>query len=119
ISTIEAERLGSTQGKWPAYPKLLHELAKKYNLVIPGMSLPGPRELWESARAAALPDVPERELWAFADELSREEREKLSLSPREPSAYDRMRQEYFRRPPGELKRLHDLDERARVGPKRR
>jgi hypothetical protein len=116
ITKAEAEHLGSTENKpWPAYPKLLHELAKQYHLVIPGMSLPGPRELWESARAAALPDVPERELQAFAAELTAEERERLNLSPADPALYDRLRQEYFRRHPHELKRLHDLEQKGRPG----
>ena len=35
------------------------------NQAVPGMSLPGPRELWDSARTA-LPDLPDRVLSAFA-----------------------------------------------------
>jgi hypothetical protein len=109
ITPVEAEHLRLTEGQWPAYPKLLHELAKKYKLVIPGMSLPGPAELWERARTAALPEVPDHELRAFVGELSHEDMRKLNLSPQDPSSRDRIRQEYFRRHPSELKRLHDLD----------
>jgi hypothetical protein len=116
IMKAEAEQLGSTESKpWPAYPKLLHKLAKQYNLVIPGMSLPGPRELWASARAAALPEVPERELRAFVDGLSHAEQERLNLSPRDPALYDRARPEYFRSHPEEYKRLREIDEKKREG----
>jgi hypothetical protein len=116
ISPVEAQQLGSTESKpWPAYPKLLHELAKKYDLVIPGMSLPGPRELWASARAAALPDMPERELRAFVEGLSHEEKERLKLSPGDPALYDRARPEYFRRNPEREKHLREIDEKKREG----
>jgi hypothetical protein len=111
LTAGEMEHLRQTEGQWPAYPKLLHELAKKYNLVIPGMSLPGPRELWESARTAGLPELPDHELRAFVCELSHEDLGKLNLSPLDPSSRDRLRQEYFRRHPGELKRLRDLEQR--------
>ncbi len=111
LTTGEADRLRQTEGQWPAYPKLLYELAKKYTLVIPGMSLPGPRELWESARTAGLPEVPDHDLRAFVCELSHEDLGKLNLSPLDPSSRDRLRQEYFRRHPGDLKRLRDLEQR--------
>jgi hypothetical protein len=109
ITPVEAERLRLTEDKWPAYPKLLHELAKKYNLVIPGMSLPGPRELWESARTASLPEVPDHMLREFVGELSQEELTNLNLSPMDPSSRDRLRQEFFRRHPKYLRHLRELD----------
>jgi hypothetical protein len=43
----DAERLRKLEGRWPEYPRLLLELARKHNLHLPGMSLPGPREWWE------------------------------------------------------------------------
>jgi hypothetical protein len=46
----EAKVLRKLEGLWPEYPLRLHELARRHQLVIPGMSLPGPRQLWESAR---------------------------------------------------------------------
>jgi hypothetical protein len=45
------QRLAGAEGKWPEYPRLLLELAHRHNLHVPGMSLPGPRELWDAARA--------------------------------------------------------------------
>jgi hypothetical protein len=110
LTPEEAQRLGRTEGQWPAYPKLLRELAKKYNLVIPGMSLPGTSEFWESARIAALPEVPDHELRAFVCELSHEDLRRLNLSPLDPMSRDRLRQEYFRRNPGFLLRQHELDQ---------
>jgi hypothetical protein len=43
-------RLVKTEGKWPEYPRLLLELARKHHLHVPGMTLPGPRELWDGVR---------------------------------------------------------------------
>lgn len=112
ITPVEAERLRLTEDKWPAYPKLLHELAKKYNLMIPGMSLPGPRELWESARTASLPEVPDHMLREFVGELSQEELASLNLSPMDPSSRDRLREEFFRHHPKYLHHLRELDHSA-------
>ena len=46
-------QLEKAEGKWPEYPKMLHELARQRRLVIPGMSLPGPVEMWENVRPAS------------------------------------------------------------------
>jgi hypothetical protein len=51
LTKPEAERLHNAEGKWPEYPRLLLELARRHDLVVPGMSLPGPRGLWQQARA--------------------------------------------------------------------
>jgi hypothetical protein len=111
LTPFEAERLKNREGNWPGYPRMLHELAKKYNLVIPGMSLPGPAELWEAARVAAVPEVPDHMLRAFADELSPEEWRRLNLTPGDPWARDRLRGEFFRKNPGQLNRFGELDQR--------
>jgi len=50
INRQEGKRLRDTEGKWPEYPKRLLELAHKHNLEVPGISLPGPAELWEGVR---------------------------------------------------------------------
>jgi hypothetical protein len=53
IATLEekyphdAVILREAEGHWPDYPQRLLELARKNKLDVPGMSLPGPRELWE------------------------------------------------------------------------
>jgi hypothetical protein len=111
LSERERDQLQALEGKWPDYPRQLHELARRYNLSIPGMSLPGPQELWESARTA-LPEVPDHDLRAFAlTELSAEERKALNLSPNDPESRDRLRQEYFRKHPQELHRLRHPEHR--------
>src|SRR5262249_8134260 len=70
LSSEDVKRLHAAEGKWPDYPKMLLELARKHKLDVPGMTLPGPRELWDNARAA-LPEVPDRALFHFAmSELS-------------------------------------------------
>jgi hypothetical protein len=46
----ERRKLRNQEGKWPEYPKLLLELAFTHKLQVPGMSLPGPWEMWNSAR---------------------------------------------------------------------
>jgi hypothetical protein len=43
-------KLENAQGKWPAYPLVFMEVAKKYNLKVPGTHLGGPPELWKAAR---------------------------------------------------------------------
>jgi hypothetical protein len=51
LTQPENEQLRAAEGKWPDYPRLLLELAKKHGLEVPLMHLPGPRELWDQARA--------------------------------------------------------------------
>jgi hypothetical protein len=44
--------LEDVQGKWPDYPRLIVDLAKKYRQPIPGWTLPGPPQMWDKFRAA-------------------------------------------------------------------
>lgn len=108
LSSADAARLKEAEGKWPEYPRLLHELSQAHQLAIPGMSLPGPRAIWELARLA-LPEVPDRILQEFAvTELSEEERSRLNLSIADPASRDRIKQEFFRKHPNELRRYRRL-----------
>ena len=50
----EVKSLQKVDGRWPAYPNRLLELARRKGLVIPGMSLPGPRQMWQQAVGIAL-----------------------------------------------------------------
>jgi hypothetical protein len=52
LSMMEQADLQRNEGRWPEYPRRLLMFARKYHLVIPGMSLPGPREMWDAARVA-------------------------------------------------------------------
>ncbi len=45
-----AAALTRLEGQWPEYPQRLAEEARRKGLLIPGVSLPGPRELWDPAR---------------------------------------------------------------------
>jgi hypothetical protein len=104
LDNRDRDALKRVEGRWPDYPRKLHELARENSLVIPGMSLPGPRQLWESARAE-LPDLPDHALLDFAmRELGPEERAELNFVPADPASRERLRHEYFRRHPGELHR---------------
>jgi hypothetical protein len=39
--------LKTLEGKWPEYPNRLLDLARRHGKVIPGVSIPGPPELWQ------------------------------------------------------------------------
>jgi hypothetical protein len=52
LSESEKAELKAAEGKWPDYPRLILDLAKKHGLEVPLMRLPGPREFWDQARAA-------------------------------------------------------------------
>src|SRR5262249_45004641 len=72
---------------------------------------PGPRR---DRAKAALPEVPERALFHFLwNELTREERDRLKLSLNDPADRERVKQEFFKRHPRELRRLQQLDFRKR------
>jgi hypothetical protein len=55
LTNAEQERLQKAEGKWPEYPRTLLDLSRKHDLQIPGMKLPGPRDLWDKAKAALPP----------------------------------------------------------------
>ncbi len=50
VKGVEFRKLREAEGRWPDYPWRLLDLAHKHHLQVPGMSLPGPAELWEDAR---------------------------------------------------------------------
>ena len=52
--SAEKEKLGRAQGHWPDYPLVLHELARKHNLPIPELTLPGPPQEWDWFRQPRL-----------------------------------------------------------------
>jgi hypothetical protein len=112
LTSEEREKLQAAEGQWPEYPQVLLELARKHRMEIPGMSLPGPKELWNNARAA-LPEVPERTLMHFVmTEMNRENRDRVSSELSDPAVREKVRKEYFRKHPRELKRLQQLDVRG-------
>jgi hypothetical protein len=46
----EWKKLEEAQGKWPEYPLLFMELAKKHTLKVPGTYLGGDPEMWKNAK---------------------------------------------------------------------
>jgi len=48
----DLESLKHQEGRWPGYPNRLRQLAERYDIVIPGLSIPGPPALWKSAKLA-------------------------------------------------------------------
>ena len=48
-----AKKLDEAQGKWPEYPQAVMQLAKEKKQRVPGTFLPGSKEFWERAKAAA------------------------------------------------------------------
>ena len=52
LASSEKEELKKAEGKWPDYPRTLLKLAKKHRLTLPGMTLPGPKELWDRVRSS-------------------------------------------------------------------
>jgi hypothetical protein len=52
LNPQEKNQLNNAEGTWPVYPLRLREIAWRKNVQLPGITLPGPRELWESALKA-------------------------------------------------------------------
>jgi outer membrane protein OmpA-like peptidoglycan-associated protein len=113
LKDADQAKLRELEGRWPDYPLALLEIGRKNNLLIPGMSLPGPRELWDNVRTA-LPDVPDRVLFAFGQsELSPEAKANLmQAGDDQAERREILKQEYFKKNPRELQRLRRLDRRG-------
>lgn len=79
LTPEQRTQLTKQEKQWPEYPKLLHRLARDNHLIIPGMSLPGPIEMWEKVRAEAAvsPDGPLTD--SGRRDLTSEERAQMGL----------------------------------------
>jgi hypothetical protein len=60
IDPAEKEKLAKSQGHWPEYPLALLELARKHNLSIPELMLPGKPQEWELFRQIGRPNPAEK-----------------------------------------------------------
>jgi hypothetical protein len=47
----EQKALNDAEGKWPEYPRMIIDLARKHKLSVPGWTLPGPSQVWDRFRA--------------------------------------------------------------------
>jgi hypothetical protein len=120
LSVEEMVHLKEMVGLWPEYPRTLVKLAREHNLVIPGMMLPGPREMWDRFRTAsmndeAVPAVPQEKLLELAEELSPQERLALQLSPAEPrKSRERLQEEWKRRHPREWQQMIQVERQKQL-----
>ncbi len=111
LTADEKTKLHAVEGRWPDYPQRLVELSAKYKLIAPGMSLPGPPELWNSARGA-LPAVSDRTLEDFHRyELTEEDRARIRAADPE-EQLEILKEAYFKKYPEELSKLRRLDKRG-------
>jgi hypothetical protein len=119
LKPSEKKALADAEGHLPEYPRTIQRLAREHKLPIPGMALPGPRDLWEPFRRKSatkhdfLPELPDRTLLDFANlELTPEERASLpSMSLQDPQSREEWRRAYFMRHPEVLKVLKNQDVR--------
>jgi hypothetical protein len=51
LADDEKNELKAAEGLWPEYPRMILDLSKKHGLEVPLMRLPGPKELWDQAKA--------------------------------------------------------------------
>jgi len=100
VGKEEKDHLKSAEGRWPEYPRTILELARKHELMVPGMYLPGPREAWHNLKTAT-PDLPKPMLREFAAlELKRADLERLRAEITDGVSWERvLTQEYFKRHP--------------------
>jgi hypothetical protein len=113
LTEPQKQDLHSKEGKWPDYPVLLLDVAKKLGLSIPGMARPCPPEFWE-AMSKLQPDVSDRVLRTFAlNDLTPDERGELKLSPDSAASRERLIEKYWSRHPNELKRQLEPRQRKR------
>lgn len=115
----ERERLRSAEGFWPLYPRTVLELAKKHNLSIPGVSLPGPAGYWDVYRARPPSDdstqVSDLVLRVFSQfELSDTERAEIGIALSDPLTRERLQQEYAKKHPDEWQKLVEADKQKRA-----
>jgi hypothetical protein len=117
----EKKSLANVEGRWPEYPRMLAKLSSQHGLQVPGTSLPGPAQLWNSFRkrtgaptdTESLPGVSDKVLLEFMrTDLSAQERANLpSLSLSDAATRAQLKQLYFQKRPNELQRLRQQDSR--------
>jgi hypothetical protein len=106
----EKDDLSRAEGKWPQFPRFMVQLSRKHGLQVPGMTLPGPRRMWDKFRITAtvgaepLPEVPDEALLEFVRKgMTQEERATLSsYSLADPASREQVKQLYYNRNPNEL-----------------
>ena len=101
LTSDELQRLDRAEGKWPAYPVAIKELAETHQLLPPPWqtALFGPRELWDTYRTISpndLPEVPRHMLQDFAlYTLSPQQRANLKISLFDPASMKRVQDAFY------------------------
>jgi hypothetical protein len=105
LAPRQREALLKAEGHWPDYPQTLIRLARERGVVLPGLSLPGPPELWESVRLA-MHEVPDRVLMQFARyEASEADRQRWKLNKADPvGSREKVKKEWYRKQMAEQER---------------
>lgn len=120
LGADDVARLKQAEGRWPFYPRMMLQLARKHGLQVPGMALPGPRERWNPYRTPAapkteaLPEVPVHTLLEFA-RTSLDADEQASLPPlwfNDPASRMKVNQMYLERNPKIMQQLRQADQKA-------
>lgn len=97
----EEERLKLADGRWPDYPRQLHEIARAHGLSVPELGLPGPPDRWDRMRqarpgVARLPEPPVREFREFARRRLQSTDPNLPrLSPDNPIEREQLKREFW------------------------
>lgn len=58
LTPAEREDLKKLEGKWPEYPRRMIEFAKKHDLPVPGVTLPGSPKKWDATYQPPPPKLP-------------------------------------------------------------
>jgi hypothetical protein len=118
VTREEMAELKAAEGHWPKYPNKIQELADRYHLHVPWLTLPPPLkgQDWndyrprKQAHLDGFPEVPLSTLRDFALlELTKQERDALALAD-DPASWQKLTKAYFQAKPGELKRLRQADQ---------
>jgi hypothetical protein len=114
LNDREQKRLKDAEGKWPDYPNLVMELARKHDLRVPGTYLPGPAGLWDDVQAL-LPEIPDKVLDEHARTLSKDERDQLTATAaNDPDGTrQRLTESYFQKNPARLQQILLDDQKKR------
>jgi len=111
----DKQRLKAVEGRWPEYPKLLHELAREHKTALPDLTLPGDARRWELIRMrrgtalGPLPEPPAQMLERFAMQIAKDDPAGPRLSLMDPQDREVIKAKFFEKYPELLDKLRALD----------
>jgi hypothetical protein len=78
-------QLAKSEGLWPDYPQALLRMTRAARMIVPGMSVPWPGELYDHVARAPSPEVSDRQLYQWVrDELTPETHQEMALDEKDP-----------------------------------